>query len=220
MLFNTVVIEQNIAPLLSGLWTTIWICTASLAIGSLLGILVCLSKLSESVPARASANAFVNLFRTIPETVIVFWVYYCLPLLLDQRLSSTTCGIIALSIFAAAYLAEIFRAGVQAVARGQIEAAQALGMSTYYIWRHVIVPPAVRNMMPAIISLIADLVKASSLLSAIGVAELYYEANVLAAETYRYMELLSAAAVLYFLTIFSLSMTARRAEKRRAALIG
>jgi His/Glu/Gln/Arg/opine family amino acid ABC transporter permease subunit len=181
---------------------------------------VCLGKLSQSVAARISANAFVNLFRTIPETVVVFWVYYCLPLLLDQRLSSTACGLIALSVYAAAYLAEIFRAGIQAVPRGQVEAGHALGMSGYYVWRCVIVPPAVRNMMPAIINLVADLIKASSLLSAIGVAELYYEANVLAAETYRYMELLSAAAILYFLTIFGLSMTARRAERRRAVLTG
>ena len=162
----------------------------------------------------------IDFFRTIPEVGLIFWVYSCLPLLLSLRISAEASGVIALSLFAAAYLAEIFRAGVLAVPRGQVEAALALGIPAFHIWHRVIIPPAIRRMMPAFVSFLTELIKATSLLSAIGVAEMAYQASVLGSKTFAYVEFLSAIAVLYFIVIFPLSIYARHADRRLVARTG
>jgi len=200
--------------LLQALGVTAWISGISLAIGIAVGLLACLGKLSGEGLGYRFATAFIDFFRTIPEVVLIFWVYSCLPLMLSVRISAEGCGIIALSLFSAAYLAEIFRAGVLAVPRGQVEAAHALAIPALHVWRRVIIPPAIRRMMPAFITFLTELLKASSLLSAIGVAEMAYTASVLGAKTLSYFEFLSAIAVLYFLLIFPLSMAARHSERR------
>ena len=218
--FDIHVLENNYLLLLSGLGVTLYIATVSLAIGIVLGALACLGKLSESGLSYRLANAFIDFFRTVPEVVIIFWVYSCLPLLLDLRISPQICGIISLSVFAGAFLAEIFRAGVLAVPRGQVEAAHALGLPIYYVWRHAIVPPAVRRMVPAFVNFLTEMLKITSLLMAIGIGELMYRANTLGAETYRFMELYTAAGIMYFAVIFPLSVYARRAERRRVQRTG
>lgn len=214
MEFDTHALMRYYPELLRGLGVTVWISALSLVIGIVLGMLACLGKLSGSGPGYRLATGFIDFFRTIPEVVLIFWVYSCLPLLLSLRISAEACGVIALSLFSAAYLAEIFRAGVLAVPRGQLEAANALAIPAFYTWRRVILPPAVRRMMPAFMTFLTELLKASSLLSAIGVAELVYQASVLGAKTFSYFEFLSAVAVLYFMLIFPLSLLARHAEKR------
>jgi ABC-type amino acid transport system permease subunit len=158
------------------------------------------------------ATNFIDFFRTIPEMVLIFWVYSCLPLLFDLRLSAETCGILALSLYSGAFLAEIFRAGILAVPREQIEGALALGLPKIPVWRFVILPQAIRRMMPAFVNFLTELIKASSLLSAIGITELVYQASTLGAQTFRYVEFLSAIALLYFLIILPFSLYSRRSE--------
>jgi len=212
--FDFHTLRQHFPLLQTGLWLTLVTTAGSLAIGTVLGLIACLGKLSGRGWPYRFATWFIDFFRTIPEVVLIFWVYSCLPLLLDVRMSAETCGILALSCLAGAYLAEIFRAGVLAVPRGQVEAAYALGIPAFHIWKTVILPPAVRRMMPAFVNFLTELLKASSLLSAIGVAELVYQASTLGATTFRYVEFLSAVAVFYFAIIFPLSLIARRAEAR------
>ncbi|MDH3691172.1 MAG: amino acid ABC transporter permease [Gammaproteobacteria bacterium] len=214
MQFDTHQLMRHFPELIQALGVTVWISTLSLAFGIVLGAFACLGKLSGAGVGYRFATGFIDFFRTIPEVVLIFWVYSCLPLLLSVRISSEGCGVIALSLFGGAYLAEIFRAGVLAVPHGQVEAARALAVPTFHIWRRVIVPPAIRRMMPAFITFLTELLKASSLLSAIGVGEMAYRASVLGAKTLSYFEFLSAIAVLYFLLIFPLSMLARQTEKR------
>jgi len=139
---------------------------------------------------------------------------------LSFRISAEASGVLALSLFAAAYLAEIFRAGVLSVPRGQVEASLSLGIPEFYIWCRIIFPPALRNMMPAIVNFLTELIKATSLLSAIGIAEMSYQATILGNKTFAYVEFLSAIAVLYFLIIFPLSLSVRTMEKRRLASAG
>jgi His/Glu/Gln/Arg/opine family amino acid ABC transporter permease subunit len=218
--FDLHVIENGIPLLLRGLITTIWICSASLGIGTVLGFVACLGKLYGDRQQRLLASAYVNLFRTVPELVVIFWVYACLPLFLDIRLSAPTCGVVAMSLYAGAYLAEIFRAGILAVPRGQTEAALALGIPTFHIWRAIIIPPAIRRMAPALIGFLTELVKVSALLSTIAVADLFYQASIIAAETFRYVEMISVVAAIYFIMIFPLSMMARYKERRLRAETG
>ncbi|MVA96252.1 ABC transporter permease subunit [Nitratireductor sp. CAU 1489] len=211
---------NNYPLILQGLLVTLRICAASLAIGTVLGLVACFMKLEGRGWPYRFAVAYIDFFRTIPEVVLIFWVYSCLPLLFSFRLTAEASGILALSLFASAYLAEIFRAGINSASRGQVQAALALGIPVRVIWMRIIMPPAIRRMMPALISFLSELIKATSLLSAIGVAEMAYQASVLGSKTFAYVEFLSAIAVLYFVTIFPLSLYVRRTNQKLAGKAG
>lgn len=220
MSFDVNMILRYYPELLGGAWVAVWITAVSLACASAVGAVVCLGRMQEYGAANRLATAYIDLFRSIPEIVLIIWVFYCLPLLFDVGIGRYGCAIIALSAYGGAYMAEIFRAGVQAVPRGQVEAAKALGIPVFHILRRVIVPPAIRRMMPALVNFLTELLKATSLLALIGVAELTYVASTLGSKTFAYMEFYTAIAVLYFAIIFPLSVYARRAERRRLRRTG
>src|SRR5690606_6833662 len=138
---------------------------------------------------------------TLPEMVTIFWVYYCLPLLLDVSFSSTISGLISLALFAGAFLAEIFRAAILSVPKGQWEAAASLGVPDRWIWIRVILPQGLRTMGGPFIAFLTDLVKVSGLLSAINVADLVYQASIIGGATFRYIEVFTAVGILYLLII-------------------
>lgn len=204
---------ENIGLLFHGLQMTILVCLAALVFGVALGLAACLAKLQGEGPLAVLAKCYINLFRTLPEIVTIFWIYACFPLIFGLRLGSLSAGILALSLYAGAFLAEIFRGGIQAVPRGQFEAARALGIPMLWIWLSVILPQTFRLMLPAFIAFLTDLVKVSGLLSAIGVTELVYEASVISAQNFRYFELFSAIGAIYFVLIFPLSMLAQHYER-------
>jgi His/Glu/Gln/Arg/opine family amino acid ABC transporter permease subunit len=204
-------------PLLSsGLAMTVWLVLASMAVGSVIGLIACIGRLIGRGALGWLSTAYVNLFRGLPETVLIFWIYACAPLVFDVRLSGVSSAILALSLVSGAYLGEIFRAGVLAVPRGQLEAADAVGLTLLDTTRYVIVPQAFRIMLPAFFSLLTIVIKNSSIVSAIGVAELFYRANVLAGDTFRYFEIFTSVGVIYFLLIFPLSLASQRLERRLA----
>lgn len=217
MYFDVHTLFQFLPDLLDGLKLTILALILCFIFSALLGMVACIGALSEGVLARALARMYINTFRVIPDIVLIFWIYYCLPLILAIKLPTFTAGVIALSLTSGAFMAESFRAGIQAVPRGQVEASLALGLSIYPRWRLIILPPAIRWMMPALINNFTDLLKHTTLLAGIGVAELTYQAYTLGASTFRYLEFLSAVAIAYFAIIFPLSMFARIAEFRLKA---
>ena len=206
--------------LLHSLKNTLWITFSSLLIGIIFGFIACLIKMQNDSFYSKISSSLIDFFRTIPEMVLIFWVYSCLPLLFSIRISAEFCGLISLSLISFAYLAEIFRAGILAVPKGEIEAAHALAIPKLSIWRWIIVPPAIRRMMPAFINFFTELLKASSLLSAIGVAEMAYQASVLGAKTLAYLEFFTAIAILYFLIIYPLSLISKLAEKHLSIKTG
>ena len=212
--FQYRILLQYAPELLQGLLLTIYIVFACLVLSVAFGLLACVADLSQIRVARFVARRYINIFRVIPELVLIFWIYFCLPPLLDMKMSGATGGILALSLTSGAYMAEVFRAGIQAVPRGLVEAAQALGVRPYHRWRHVVLPIAVRSMMPAFINNFADLLKHTTLLSGIGVAEITYQAYTLGAQSFRYFEFFTVIAVAYFVIIFPLSVGARHAELR------
>lgn len=214
MEFDHHVLVRYYPLLVDGMWVTLSVVATALGIGIVLGLIACIGSLRRFGVVYRVSRAYVNFFRTTPEMALIFWVYFCLPPILDVRMSGITAGTLALSLVAGAFLAEIFRAGVQAIPRGQIEAAEALAIPTYHRWRKIIMPQAVRRMMPAFINYLTELLKTSTLLAAIAVSELAYQAYTLGAQTYRYVEFLSAIAVVFFLIIFPISLYARRAEAR------
>jgi His/Glu/Gln/Arg/opine family amino acid ABC transporter permease subunit len=220
MNFDYHVLLNNWPLLIDGMWMTLFIVVVATAGGAAIGLVACIGSLRRRGIVYGVTRAYVDFFRTTPEMALIFWVYFCLPPLLDLRLSAVAGGTLALTLVAGAFLGEIFRAGVQAVPRGQIEAADALGVPALHRWGRIILPQAMRRMMPAFINYLTELLKLTTLLSAIAVYELSYQAYSLGAQTFRYVEFLSAIAVIYFLIIFPISSLARFAERRIARRTG
>jgi len=202
MSFDLLILEQYFPVLLQGVAATVRITLLSLLFGLAGGAVLCFGKLAGRGVGHAIASFIIDFFRTIPELVLIFWIYSCLPLLLSVRMPSETSGVVALSLFTAAYTAEIMRAGILSVDRGQIEAVLSLGIPKRVIWTRVVFPTAIRRMLPALVNFISELVKVTALLSTINVAEITYQASVLGSRTFAFIEFLSAAAVLYFVIIF------------------
>jgi His/Glu/Gln/Arg/opine family amino acid ABC transporter permease subunit len=216
MHFDTHTIIQHLPELLQGVQLTMLLVLTSLAIGVVLGLVACLGKLLERGLLCWIASVYVMVMRGIPEMVVMFWIYYCGPLILNTRLSSFSAATASMSLYAGAFLAEIFRAGILAVPRGQGEAARALAIPELSLWAEVIMPQALRMMIPAFIGVVTLVVKISGLASAIGVGELVYEASIVSGQTYRHFELFTAVAIFYFMLIFPLSLLAQSYERKLA----
>jgi His/Glu/Gln/Arg/opine family amino acid ABC transporter permease subunit len=207
----------NALPVLaSGLLMTMLLVVAALAVAVAIGVVACAGRLIGGGLLGWLSTAYVSLFRGLPETVLIFWIYFCGPFVFEARLSAFASGVLALSLVAGAYLAEIFRAGVLAVPRGQYEAANALGLSFKSTVVDVIAPQALRIMLPPFLGFLTILIKNSSIVSAIGVAELFYRGNTLANDNYKHFEIFTAIGAIYFLMIFPLSLSSRYLERRLA----
>jgi polar amino acid transport system permease protein len=210
MEFNLFVLKQIWPLMLQGALITVIMCSVSLLLGAILGIFLCFGKMTGGGIFFRFSVIVIDIFRTLPEMVPIFWIYSCGPLVLNIKLSPEGSGILALTLYCAAFLAEIFRGGIQALPKGQFEASYALGIPTFWIWTMIVAPQAARIMFPPFINFMCDLVKVSSLLSMIGIMEISYRAVTLSGETYRYIEIFTFAGALYFMIIFPLSILARR----------
>jgi His/Glu/Gln/Arg/opine family amino acid ABC transporter permease subunit len=218
--FEYRVLIQHYRALLDGLYMTIFIFVMCLASGTCIGLSACMGKMYGRGMVRRAATFFIDSFRTVPEIVLVFWAFYCLPLVFDVQIPGTVTGIIALSLYAGAFLAEIFRAGIQAVPQTQLDAAAALCIPSFCLWRKILLPQAVRRLMPAFMNFMTELLKATALLMTIGIGEMTYRANTLGQETFHFVEYLTAVAIAYFALIFPLSLYARAAERGLAERTG
>jgi His/Glu/Gln/Arg/opine family amino acid ABC transporter permease subunit len=216
MELNFDVVWSNLPALLEGVRITVIAFALSLAIGLPLGVLLCGMRLRGRGWLAGIATGYVTLFRTIPEMVLIFWMFYCLPPLLDFRLSGLVSGSLALGLVSGAYLCEIFRGGVQSVGPGQWEAARALALPRTTTWTRIVVPQAARLSIPPFINYMTELLKGTTLLATIGVADLALKAYTLGAQTFRYFEFLTAIAVLYFVIIFPVARFAEHVERRLA----
>jgi ABC-type amino acid transport system permease subunit len=145
------------------------------------------------------ATAYVELFRNLPLILVVYWAFYVLPILTGLGLSALATGLAALSLNVTAYNAETFRAGINSIRRGQVEAALALGMSRTQALRRIVVPQAMRRVLPVLASTWVSLFKDTSLVSVIAVSELAYISMQVRAQTFRVLEMLTAMAVIYWL---------------------
>jgi His/Glu/Gln/Arg/opine family amino acid ABC transporter permease subunit len=219
MHFDSSVIWQNLPALLSGIWLTIVIVVLSLLVGTVIGLVVCGGMLLGGPIVSRLSGAYVGLFRALPEPIIIFWLYYCAPLILNEKLSAFETGAIALAIPSGAYLAETFRAGILAVPVGQIEAGRAIGLSGIWLIWDVIGPQAARTMIPPMLGIVTLLIKNSALVSAIGVEELFYHATVLGGQTFHYFEFMTVTAGIYFCLIVPLSALLQRYERRLLATV-
>lgn len=200
MTFDWSVVWQHRGDLLGATGTTVLLTVATMLIAVPCGILVAVLRLYAWAPVRTLATAYVELFRNLPLILVVFWAFYVLPILTGLGgLSPLATGLAALALNVTAYNAETFRAGINSIRRGQVEAAMALGMSRTQALRRVIVPQAVRRILPVLASTWVSLFKDTSLVSVIAVSELAYVSMQIRAQSYRVLEMLTAMAAIYWL---------------------
>jgi len=201
-----------LGPLSRGLLVTFKITLASLVLAFAFGVAAALMRLSGSVAARAAARVYLELVRNTPLIIQIFFMYFVVSPLVG--LDSFLTAVLALSLFEGAYLCEIFRAGILSVARGQWEAAQSLGLSAAETYRHVILPQAVRKIVPTVTGQTVSLVKDSALVSTIAVYDLAMQAQAIVAETFLVFEVWLAVAAVYLAVTMSLSAAAHAVEER------
>ena len=210
--YNWNVVFRNYELLIQGLAITVQVTLISVLIGFLMGGIVCAARLSKTNLIKNFAIGYILFFRATPEMILIFWAYFSVPMIFEFKVSGFWTGSVALGLVTAAYLAEIFRAGFNAIPVGQLEAADSLGLKFYVKWRFIITPQLMKIMIPPLFNYFTELLKNTSLLSGIGVAELALQAYLLGGQTFRYVEFLSAIAILYFLMIFPLSFISRKLE--------
>ena len=199
MTLDWAVVWQHRDALAAGTRTTILLTVATMAIALPCGALVAVLRLYAWEPVRALATAYVEFFRNLPLILVVYWAFYVLPILTGLGLSPFATGLAALVLNVTAYNAETFRAGINSIRRGQIEAAMALGMSRSQALRRVVIPQALRRITPVVASTWVSLFKDTSLVSVIAVTELAYVSMQIRAQTFRVLEMLTAMAVIYWL---------------------
>ena len=178
---------------------TVLLTVATMAIAVPCGIVVASLRLYAWAPLSAIATAYVELFRNLPLILLVYWAFYVLPIATDLGLSPFATGLAALALNVTAYNAETFRAGIGSIRRGQLEAAMALGMTRAQAVRRIVLPQAVRRILPVLASTWVSLFKDTSLVSVIAVTELAYVAMQIRAQTFRVLEMLTAMAAIYWL---------------------
>ncbi len=192
------VVWESLPFLLEGLWVTVLIVVACMGISLILGLVLALARISSYAWLRLVSAAYIDFFRGVPLLVLVFWAFFTVPIATGTPLPAIPTGIIAMSINLTAFVAEIYRAGIQSVTLGQRHAALSLGMTQRQALQRVILPQAFRHVVPPVASAWVSLFKDTALLSVIIVPELMYQARILAVQTYRPLEIYTVIALLYF----------------------
>jgi ABC-type amino acid transport system permease subunit len=173
--------------------------------------------MSSLRPVRFLGYAFGEVVRNTPILVQLLWVYYVLPIVFDISIDAFTASVLGLSIYSSAFIAEIYRAGIQSVPRGHREAAQVLGMSPFDSFVRIVLPQALRATLPPLAANFVQLIKYSSLAAVISVGEVTRRGMELSSSTFRPLEIFSFIAVIYFLICWPLAQGIRIWEKRLAA---
>ena len=199
---------------LQGLWGTVWMAAVTVLAGALLGMLVALMHRSRVKILNAAAGLFVGVIRGTPTLLQLYFFWLILPKIMPFELSDTACVVTALVINSAAYISEIIRAGIGAVDKGQTEAAESLGLSRRHIMRRVILPQAVKNILPALGNQFILMVKETSLASILFVGELMTSYKTVQSATFLSLEPLIIAGIIYLILTFVLSKLVNLFERR------
>jgi polar amino acid transport system permease protein len=198
--------------LISGLAYTLLFTAICVVLGLLIGLVTGVGRLSKSRFVTAPLRAYVELFRCTPVLVQLVWFYYALPVLTGIQISATVAATLCLALYGGAFYSEIIRGGIISSDAGQVEAARALGMRRFQILRRIVLPQALKRMVPPLMSQSIMQLKNTSLLSVLAVPDLLYQGQVVAHETYRPLELYTFIAVAYFAVLLPVTMWAKRLE--------
>jgi len=207
---------SNIEFLAGGLTSTLLVSICAIVLSVLIGALMALAALSKRKGLQTLARFYVEIFRAIPLLVLLLWVFYGLPVVLGLQLGVFVAGVLSLALSDSAFEAEVFRAGIQSVPKGQVEAAKSLGLSWIQQMRFIVAPQAIKVILPALGNQFIYVVKMSSLISVIGLPELTRRANELNVNEYRPLEIYSFLVIEYLLLILCISWLVRKLEVKLA----
>jgi polar amino acid transport system permease protein len=210
------VVFRHFDLLLLGLLNTLKVTGVALAFGIPLGLVAALARLSERRLVRAPVGLFIEFFRSTPPLVQLFWFFFALPILTGIRIDPYEAAVLTFSLQSSAFFAEVFRGGIISIEASQWEAGRALGMRRGQLMRRVILPQAVKRMIPAFLDRVIELMKTTTLVAAISYADLLFQANAISQQTFRPLEVFTVAAVLYFAVLFPTSLLVRGLERRLA----
>jgi polar amino acid transport system permease protein len=199
-----------------GVEVTLAYTIGTVLLGLLIGLVVGIARLSKSWLVNAPLIAFVEVFRCTPLLVQIVWFYYALPVILGIQIPAMAAAVATLSCYTGAFYAEIFRAGIVSIERGQWDAARALGLRRWSMMRRVILPQAVKRMIPPFMNQSITQLKNTSLVSTIAVPDLLYQGQLITADTYRPLEVYTTVAVIYFVLLFPMTLLVQAWEKRLA----
>ena len=211
--------KQALPSFLSGLQSTVYVTILSLIFAMIIGLVSCLMAIARNKFIRAISQVYINLIRGTPLMVQAFFIYFGVPQALQLiipgfRLMAVQAGVITLSLNAGAYLSEIFRGGIQAVNKGQMEAARSLGLPYFNAMRKVILPQAFRIVVPSVVNQCIITLKDTSILYAIGLRELTMAGSLVVARTFRSFYTWTIVGFLYFIVIYLLTKLSKILERR------
>lgn len=207
-------LKDSLPSLLSGLWVTIQIAVISLILAVILGVILGVFSISASKILKAIASVYIYIVRGTPLMIQALFLFFGVGEALNIRFDPMVAAIIALTINASAYMAEIFRGGIQAVDIGQMEAARSLGLNKFKTMKRVILPQAIKIMIPSILNQFIVTLKDTSILSVISIRELTLSGQIIIARNFKPLQMYAIVAVMYFIVITLLTLLSRYVEGR------
>ncbi|NTU79826.1 MAG: amino acid ABC transporter permease [Chloroflexales bacterium] len=208
---------KTFSYVLGGVGMSVFITVVAYMIALIVGLIAGLGRVSSNLVAYHSATLYVEVMRGLPMLVIILYTQFVIAPLIGAQRNPALSGIIALAVGYGAYLAEVYRAGIESIERGQAEAARSLGMSVGQTMRYIILPQALRRVLPPLGNDFIAMLKDSSLLSAIGVSELTQLAKIEGSRTFDYFRAFNSAAILYLILTLLLSLGVRLLERRTSS---
>ncbi|TQI66638.1 amino acid ABC transporter permease [Clostridium sp. KNHs216] len=208
------IFQESLPSLLSGLRITVIMALLSLFFASIVGLIMCIFSISRFRLLKAISTTYIYVIRGIPLMILGLFLYFGVGAALQIRFDPMVAAIIALTINAGAYMAEIFRAGIQAIDFGQMEAARSLGLNYFKAMKRVILPQAVKIMIPSIMNQFITTIKDTSILSVVSVRELTLSGQIIIANNYRPFEVYAIVALMYFVFITILTMISKQMERK------
>lgn len=200
--------------ILEGIWVTLKFVIVAIILGSILGTILALFKIGSIKPLRWFADAYTSIFRGTPLILQLMIIYYSIPQLTGYDISPFLSAILAFGLNSSAYISEIIRAGIQAVDKGQMEAAQALGIPYRAMMKDIILPQALKNILPALMNEFITLTKESAIVSTIGYLDLMRRAQVVGSDLFRNFEPLLFVGLIYWCLVMGLTILGRMFERR------
>lgn len=212
--FDLGVIAENLPYMMRGLWITITLAVIGMGFALVLGTLLGLGRLSSLPLLSYPALLYIEVMRSTPLLMVIFWLIFFLPRISGTALDPVTSGLCALVLFYSTHVAEIIRAGIQSIPRGQREAGLATGLGYRQTMQHIVLPQAIRNMVPALVSRFVSLFMSTSLTYIIGVVEFFRAATIVNNREFRSMEIFTFVALVYFICCYVISQFGRWCERR------
>ena len=213
-MFNFQEIWPSVPYILEGIGVTLQIVAGATVIGIVLGVLLSLCKIGKIAPLRWFANFYTSIFRGTPLVLQLMIIYFALPQVLDIQIGAMTAAILAFGLNSGAYISEIIRAGINAVDKGQVEAAKALGVPYGKMMKDIILPQAIKNILPSLMNEFITLNKESAIVTVVGAMDIMRRAYVVGGDKYMYFEPLLIAGAIYYVMTLILTFLGSMLEKR------